>query len=509
MKKTSVYSVSLSALFFICVMSSGIFICYWQMQKTLTADVRSKLDQAVTNIDITLSHAELAANATEALPGKSCNEQVLTSLRTIVATVPDVRTVNLARGNEIYCTSVFGGQRSAISQHDYTGGRLLLLSGNAVSPTRSLMVWRSEEKNDHYALVGIDGYYLYNILRLLSGMTPMYLKVGSQLMSLQGIVSPLFDIPQPAYASSQKYPYSVVTDQSALVKIGTFWQFGRGPLIALFIFSLLLTFLFHRYQQYRKTIESQLEHAIKRHQITPWVQPIISAKTGKIVGGEVLLRWEHPGKGFIPPDVFIPIAEQNGMIQALTQECFRQVIDGLRQSGQFSNEPRIVCFNVSAAHFRDEEIVRLSQAFITAFPEKYWRLVLEITERDRIDASEQLTQTLAGLKNAGVQLSLDDFGTGNANYRYIQLFSPDYLKIDKAFTREICSDPVSAYVVESIVTLAKKAQCSIIAEGIENEWQRERLLQMGISHFQGYLFSRPLPLAAFLNVVAPPEGMSD
>ncbi|MGK3159948.1 EAL domain-containing protein [Enterobacter kobei] len=508
MKISSIYSAGLSALFFVCVMSSGIFIGYWQMQKTLTADVRTKLDQAVTNIDLTLSHAELAANATETLPSHSCNEQVLTSLRTIVATVPDIRTVNLARGNEIYCTSVFGGQHSVISRDDYTGGRLLLLSGNTVSPTRSLMVWRSTEKNGRYVLVGIDGYYLYNILRLLSGMTPMYLMVGSQLMSLQGTVSPSFDFPQSVYASSQKYPYSVIADRGALTQISTFWQYGRGPLIALFILSLLLTFLFHRYQQYRNTIESQLEHAIKRQQITPWMQPIISAKTGKIVGGEVLLRWEHSAKGFIPPDVFIPIAEQSGMIQALTRECFRQVITGLQNSGMLSDEPRIVCFNVSAAHFRNEEIVRLSHAFISAFPEKNWRLVLEITERDRIDASEQLSQTLGQLKKAGVQLSLDDFGTGNANYRYIQLFSPDYLKIDKAFTREICSDPVSTYVVESIVTLAAKAQCSIVAEGIEHEGQRERLLQMGVSHFQGYLFSRPLPLAAFLSVVEHPDGVS-
>lgn len=149
----------------------------------------------------------------------------------------------------------------------------------------------------------------------------------------------------------------------------------------------------------------------------------------------------------------------------------------------------------------------LCQTFIQQMKEAQVRLVLEITERESIENTRQTSAVTDKLRRIGVQFSLDDFGTGYANYSYIQQFNPEIIKIDKVFTLNIVTNTASALVVKNMVNLARKFHCQIIAEGIEDKEQLAMLKNMGITLYQGYYFSKPVPVDAFIQML--PRSFSE
>lgn len=490
------------ALCFVGTLTLGLAITFYQMQRTLVHELRENLHHAMNSIDIVLSHGKTAANEANQWIGKTCDSEVLTGLRTLVATIPDVRTVNLVSGDEIYCTSVFGGKNFRINAHEYTNGKLLLLNGNKITPTRSLIVYRNAKDSDNSILVGIDGYYLYNILQLVGKGYGLYIKVGDKVMTEHGIVISLPVLSETLTLSSSAFDYTLIADSGHVSNLWTFLKYEKATITMVVLFALLTTFLFSRYLLYLYTIEYRLKKAIKHKQLTPWIQPIVSAQTGEIIGGEVLLRWNHPCLGFVPPDTFIAIAEQNGMIDLITRNCFLDVVTELERLREKPVTSLIICFNVSANTFDNEEIVLLCHKFNSRINSDFFRPVLEVTERDDIISASQTLKTIHKLKNAHIELSLDDFGTGNANYNYISIFSPNYIKIDKIFTADIDYNKIHVLVVESIIALANKLGCYVVAEGIEREEQANLLKEMGVHFFQGYLFFKPVPVNEFIQLIS-------
>lgn len=489
-------------LFLITVMSLGTGLCYWQMQKKVDRDIHSRLQQAISSLDVTVSHAEQAADQAEHFFGAKCSENVLTELRTLVATIPDVRTVNLGRHDEIYCTSVFGGRTFQFDHTQYTQGALRLLSGSEITPSKPLMVYSEQDEQGNTILVGVDGYYLYNILNVLDGDAHLYLKVEDRVMTRKGKVTTTPDIKVPVRLASEQFNYSVIADRHYASGIGAFIHHEQYTLIAIILASLLLTFLFRNYLRYRNTIEYQLRQAIELKQLKPYIQPIISNETNSVVGGEVLVRWEHPKQGFIAPDKFISVAEQTGLIKDITAICFAEVSRQLRRQQSLIPKGLFICFNTSSVNFQDNEIVTLCQTFIQQMKESQVRLVLEITERESIDNTLQTSEVTDKLRSIGVQFSLDDFGTGHANYSYIQQFNPEIIKIDKVFTFNIVTNTASALVVKNMVNLAKKFNCQVIAEGVEEKEQLEMLKNMGIAIYQGYYFSKPVPVNDYITMLS-------
>ena len=488
-------------LFLIMVLSLGTGLSYWQMQKNVDKDIHARLQQAIVSLDVAVSHAEQAAEQAEPLLGKNCSESVLTALRTLVATIPDVRTVNLGKDNEIYCTSVFGGRKFQFDRTHYTQGSLQLFKGNEVTPSHPLMVYSQQDDRGNTILVGVDGYYLYNILNVLDGDAHLYLKVGDRVMTRKGEVTTTPDIKVPVRIDSAQFHYSVIADRHYASGPGAFIRYEQDTLIAIILASLLLTFLFRNYLRYRNTIEYQLRRAIALKQLKPYIQPIVNHDSGAVIGGEVLVRWEHPKQGFIAPDKFISVAEQTGLIREVTAICFAEVSRQLRHNQSVIPRGLFICFNTSSVNFQDAEIVTLCQTFIQQMKEAQVGLVLEITERESIENTLQTSAVTDELRRMGVQFSLDDFGTGYANYSYIQQFNPEIIKIDKVFTFNIVTDAASALVVNNMVNLAKKFNCQIIAEGIEDREQLTMLKKMGITLYQGYYFSKPVPVNTFIQML--------
>lgn len=503
MKRPPAYHHPLLLAFFLLIMVLGTALSYLQMQHSLDDDIHSRLKQAVASLDTTLSHAEQAADRAKGYLGESCSDDVLTGIRTIVATVPDVRTVSMAKHNEIYCTSVFGGKTFSLNQADYPDGSLILMGGNQITPSKSLIVYTLQDRSGNSVLIGIDGYYLYNVLRVLDGNSHLNLKVGNLYLDRSGQVSGSLETGSPVELKSGLFRYSIIADRMGGERASTIIHYERNLLIATLVVSLLLTWLFRNYLRYRGTLEFMLRDGIKHKQLKPFIQPIVEGEYGRIVGGEVLVRWEHPTLGFIPPDKFIPVAEQTGLIKDVTAICFNEVIRQLYDRQSTLPERLFICFNASAANFKDDEIVGLCTRFQSRLKEVKTRVVLEITERESIDNTRQTDAVTEKLRQLGVQFSLDDFGTGHANYSYLQQFQPEFIKVDKVFTSNVGTNEASALVVKNMVNLARKFNCHIIAEGVEDSNQLQVLKALGIEIFQGYYFSRPVPVSDYIRALEP------
>lgn len=242
-----------------------------------------------------------------------------------------------------------------------------------------------------------------------------------------------------------------------------------------------------------------LRRAINKHQLVPFIQPIVDARTGETVAGEVLMRWHHPALGNISPDYFIPLAEKNGLISRITESGIQSVARTVMSMAFICRPETTLFFNVSAADFKNHAIVNLCKAFKRDTAQRDLRIGLEITEREAVEDTTLVKDLCKSLALLGVDLSVDDFGTGNANYHYLMQFRPRYIKIDKMFTAGVEADPVKEAIVRNIIAVATELYCLTIAEGVETDAQRQKLTTLGVSHFQGYFFSKPVEASVFFH----------
>jgi sensor c-di-GMP phosphodiesterase-like protein len=230
-------------------------------------------------------------------------------------------------------------------------------------------------------------------------------------------------------------------------------------------------------------------------------QPVIELSTGRCVGSEALIRWQHPEHGLIFPDAFIPIAEETGIIAMITEWVIEQAIqdqaDFLRQFPQLS-----LAINLSATELASPNLLKtISQALNQPnIPQS--QIIFEITEQNFIIEKDGVAaHTIAEIRSLSSQIALDDFGTGYSNLDYLSRFQFDYLKIDRSFTRSIGSESAIVSIVETIIELGKKLDVQIIAEGVETEEQLQYLLEKQVGQAQGWLFSKPLGIADFKKFV--------
>ena len=245
----------------------------------------------------------------------------------------------------------------------------------------------------------------------------------------------------------------------------------------------------------------QLRGALRRGELEVRYLPIVEVTSGRCVGAEALLRWRHAREGLLSPDLFIALAEETGLILPITEWLMRRVArdlpDGLREPDRF-----YVAINLAGAHLRDPGTVA---AVLRAFAGSQLgpkSLVFEVTERELIDdANGTARNVLEALQGWGATIALDDFGTGYSNIATLRRFRLDHLKIDKSFVEGIGTGSVAETVVDTLVELGRKLDMTVVAEGVERQEQVEYLVERGVRHFQGYLFSRPLPLKELVAFV--------
>jgi EAL domain-containing protein (putative c-di-GMP-specific phosphodiesterase class I) len=256
---------------------------------------------------------------------------------------------------------------------------------------------------------------------------------------------------------------------------------------------------------HRTRLEAELRNAIAHRHIAIYLQPQMDV-TGRVLGAEALARWRHAELGFIPPDQFIALAEDMGLIGTLGQQVLESACALL---AQWAHSPVAqgwtLSVNVSVDQLRHSDFANLVGATLQRHGVRPAQLELEITESILIDDPQGMIATMAALRAIGVRLALDDFGTGYSSLSYVRRLPLDKLKIDQSFLRNVQTDPQDAAIVLTVIAMAKNLGLDLIAEGVETPGQRDFLCSNGCPAFQGYLFGKPLPVeefqARFLNTL--------
>jgi diguanylate cyclase (GGDEF)-like protein len=257
----------------------------------------------------------------------------------------------------------------------------------------------------------------------------------------------------------------------------------------------------------RLHLEGELRHALERKEFVLHYQPQVDLRSGRIVGMEALIRWNHPELGMVPPDHFIGLAEETGLIVAIGAWVLRTAC-AQNKAWQCAGHTGLrVAVNLSARQFGAQDLASSISAVLAETGLAADCLDIELTESSLIADVDAAVASMCELKAIGVQLSIDDFGTGYSSLSYLKRFPIDVLKIDKSFVRDVMSDPDDAAIVASIISLAHNLKLHVIAEGVETAEQLAYLRMHGCDDMQGYLFSKPVPPAAFEQMLATAKNL--
>jgi diguanylate cyclase (GGDEF)-like protein/PAS domain S-box-containing protein len=256
----------------------------------------------------------------------------------------------------------------------------------------------------------------------------------------------------------------------------------------------------------RLELENRLRHALERDEFRVYYQPRIDTVSGRIIGAEALIRWDCPGKGLVPPDSFISIAEETGLIipigEWILQEACRQ-----NSAWQRAGLPSIsVSVNLSPIQFRHAGLVKSVAVALQRANLHPSYLELELTESFVMHDAERINVAMQSLKALGVDIAVDDFGTGYSSLSYLKRFPVDRLKVDKSFVRDIDTDPDDAAIVHAIITLGHALGLKVVAEGVETRAHLDYLKKHRCDELQGYYFSRPVPALEMEALLSGPQA---
>ena len=250
------------------------------------------------------------------------------------------------------------------------------------------------------------------------------------------------------------------------------------------------------------SMENALRRALNRGEFTLHYQPQVDILTGKLVGAEALIRWNHPEKGLVMPSAFIPIAEERGLIKAIDEWVFAEVVRQIAAWDR-SGLPRIpIALNISSVPFHDKDFLENVAGTIEGSGVGAERLELELTESVMMRNIETSAAVMQYLHEMGLHLSIDDFGTGYSSLNYLRRLPIDKIKVDQSFVKEMIVHADGTRIVSGIVGLAKSLRLQVIAEGVETEEQLELLRAHGCDQAQGFLFSRAVPVPEFERLIA-------
>jgi predicted signal transduction protein with EAL and GGDEF domain len=238
-----------------------------------------------------------------------------------------------------------------------------------------------------------------------------------------------------------------------------------------------------------RALQQDLRSAIEHHELRLYYQPQASID-GKIVGFEALARWQHPARGTISPAVFIPLAEDSGVIVAVGEWILREAC---RQAAAW-DRPLQIAINLSPVQFRHGDLPTLVHSILLETGLAPGRLELEVTESVLIDDFSRAVSILRRLKSLGVRIAMDDFGTGYSSLSYLQAFPFDKIKIDQAFIANLDKNPQSAAIVRAIIGLGRALSLPVTAEGVETDAQLAFLAAEFCTEIQSFLIGRPLPI---------------
>ena len=241
-------------------------------------------------------------------------------------------------------------------------------------------------------------------------------------------------------------------------------------------------------------LETALRKALKDDELIIYFQPQINAQTGKLVGMEVLTRWQHPIYGIIPPDRFIPLAEDTGMIVELDRIVMRKALTQFNKWYKNGLNPGKLAINLAIKQIEENDFIDFIKKLLRDKKYAYNNIEFEVTESQIMKNPEKSIKVLNSISELGISISVDDFGTGYSSLAYLKKLPINKLKIDKSFVDNVPSNMEDVAICITIISLCKNLNLNVIAEGIETQEQKEFMLKNGCKFIQGYLYSKPLPI---------------
>lgn len=332
---------------------------------------------------------------------------------------------------------------------------------------------------------------------------------GSDLEAIRRIASQGQSIPDKAYA------YGVAKSDDwiavALEPLPPLFSTLRREQLLMLPLALMLAGVMVAtvvwFSRQRLSMRRELEIAIQKFEFTVHYQPLIDLKSGGCIGAEALVRWQRPDGSWVRPDLFIPVAEQSGLIQTITAQVIAEI--GKHVGAFLSSNPSLhVAINLSAEDLTSGAFLSLIEKLVYEHrlqPNQIW---LEATERGFVDYTA-VSETISRAREAGYVVCIDDFGTGYSSLQHLQQLSFDVLKIDKSFVDTIGLSSPKSLVIHHIIEMARSLAVRVVAEGVERAEQAEYLRQKEVEFGQGWLFSRALPADKFISFVGKRDDETD
>ncbi|MCO4174565.1 EAL domain-containing protein [Aeromonas veronii] len=459
--------------------------------------IQSSAKKTSDSIESIFDYGEMSNISALRIKSLPCKDAAL-ELRRLVAVVPYIRSVNLAKSDRIYCTSIFGDSDFRDDSEHYKDGKLLLMPGNRVQENHPIIAIRNEE-GDSASISGIDSVYFSKLLAQQEGdYLLLSLYINDEWLTENGVfshVNPTQYLVMSQYSKSDKYPFTVYAGLNFRTTLDAFWKEDQNYIICLFI--LLLSFAAVMWWQLDRprSFASELSRALKKREFVPYAQPLVDSVSREVIGIEILMRWKHPTQGLVRPDLFIPQAEESGLIVPMTASLLKDTANILKQHVQLIPKDFHVGVNITAQHCKGMKLLFDSQEFLAELKDSGVHLVLELTERQELEATSHVLELFTRLNNMGVLLAIDDFGTGHSSLSYLKDFKVGCLKIDMSFINQIGEGSISEHLIDNIIDLGKRLSLTLVAEGVENEAQAEFLEGKGVAYLQGYMFGKPVPLS--------------
>ena len=426
--------------------------------------------------------------------------QVTGELTSRAAFNANVRAFVLVRNGNAYCSSATGSMLMEMRQlsPDIDINKnidLVIMLGTPMMPGKpTIAAWFKNpviEGRGVFATLNVNltPYLLFTTRQ--SDMVSMAIIAGDK--ALTTISSNVMNA-----ANLPKHPTRVISMEDFPIKIalyGKTWPVEDIQISILtgLVFGILGGALCAYFLTVRLRSGKEILMGIKRGQFYVVYQPVVDAKELKMSGVEVLMRWNHPIAGPIPPDAFIAFAEAQQLIVPLTRHLFELIARDAKKLQHILPAGARLGVNLAPSHLHSPTFKEDIQAFAASLPPHHFQLIFEITERDMVKENEA-SCLFTWMNEQGFQTAVDDFGTGHSALIYLERFKLDYLKIDRGFVNSIGLETVTSPVLDAVLTLARKLSMTTVAEGVETPEQAKWLIDRGVNYLQGYYFARPLTL---------------
>lgn len=493
-KKNRVIASSVTFLLTLMVTATLALI---STQHTINKNIESEANYLQNIIDRFLSEANSATQQSISLLGKTCDLATEKQLNLIPSRYIHIYSINFVNDDHISCSSLLANKHASIKNIAKGGKEIWMSQAVSIRDIEVIAVQTSLPQGDVYVASNLR--YLQEVMRNNRAGRKLALEVSGNTLTAAGLSplplsSPHFShfTPLPVHSPLYRLAWQPPRIGETLHAMANSWLTISFILAMSFIMATVFWLLSTR----RHSLYTQLAGAIRQQHIHPHYQPLICAHTNAVSGAEILARWQHEEVGFIPPDVFIPVAERTALIIDLTESLLEQVVDDLQRDLIDLKPGFNLNLNISYSHLADDAFEQFVDRWAPVFTGLGVTLVFEITEREDIDICEAIARKITHIKRNGIRIALDDFGTGFSNLAFIANLSPDNIKIDRMFVRQISQDEATP-LIDCVIDMAKRMNIRTTAEGVEYDYQVDYLKAHQIDCLQGYFYSKPLAFGDF------------